>query len=259
MQHGAPVQLQDAVLCLPKVTAHTCICASKQGAAAAEKEEKFGVHDSYESRESSSTWTFSGEHGHVTQDCMLKYVCLRFLGCCIQVYMSSVPLADFAANIAAEEQALDPTSSSDEEGLDDLSSSSDEEDLNQGTDSDAVSAPAASSASLLEAGDAINGKLQERQEVQSSGNATEEQQPLNMTNASDGIPHGDVTDGERLTSDAADIAPLDGADVLGATTLVVRKGQQLQELVVSGSITQGKLRDETEKIVSFLLSLEDSM
>ena len=173
--------------------------------------------------------------------------------------MSSVPLADFAANIAAVEQALDPTSSSDEEDLDDLSSSSDEEDLNQGTDSDAVSAPAASSASLLEAGDAINGKLQERQEVQSSGNATEEQQPLNMTNASDGIPHGDVTDGERLTSDAANIAPIDGADALGATTLVVRKGQQLQELVVSGSITQGKLRDETEKIVSFLLSLEDSM
>lgn len=170
--------------------------------------------------------------------------------------MSSVPLADFAAKIAAEEQALDPTSSSDEEGLDDLSSSSDEEDL---TDSDAVSAPAASSASLLEAGDAINGKLQERQAVQSSGDATEEQQPLNMTNASDGIPHGDVTDGERLTSDAADIAPLDGADVLGATQLVVRKGQQLQELVISGSITQGKLRDETEKIVSFLLSLEDSM
>lgn len=161
--------------------------------------------------------------------------------------MSSVPLADFAASITAEEQALDS------------SSSSDEEDLNEDTDVDAVSASAASPPSTLEAEDAVTGELQERQAVQSSGDATEEQQPLKMTDAGDGTPHEDVTDGEQLTSEAADIASFDGADVLGASTLVVRKGQQLQELVVSGSITQGELRDEIEKIVSFLLSPEDLM
>ena len=157
--------------------------------------------------------------------------------------MSSVPLAEFAASIAAEEQSLVP------------SSSSDEEDLNEDSDSDAASAPAASSASVLEAGDTIAGKSHERQAVQSCGDATEEQQPLKATDASGGTQHEDETDG--LTSDAADLAPLDRAGVLGASTLVVRKGQQLQELVVSGSITQGELRHEIEKIVSNLLSPED--
>lgn len=161
--------------------------------------------------------------------------------------MSSVPLADFAASITAEEQALDS------------SSSSDEEDLNEETDSDAVSASAASSPSTLEAEDAATSELQQHQTVQSSVDATVEQQPLKMSNASDGTPREDVTDGEQLTSEAADIASGDGADVLGASTLIVRKGQQLQELVVSGSITQEKLRDEIEKIVSFLLSPEDLM
>lgn len=163
------------------------------------------------------------------------------------MYISSVPLADFAASITAEDRALH-------------SSSSDEEDLSDDTDSEAVSAPVATSPSRLEdAEDAVTGELQERLSVQSSDIATEEQQPLIMTDASDGIPHEDVTDEERLTSDAADIAPVDVADVLRASTLVVRKGQQLQELIVSGSITEEELRTETEKIVSFLLSPEELM
>lgn len=171
---------------------------------------------------------------------------LKFLGCFAQVYMSSVPLADFAASIPAEERAQDS------------SSSSDEEDLGEDTAPDTVSAPA-TTASMPEAEDAVGGELQEHQALQSSEDTIGGQPALGTTDINIGASPDDVTNREQLTTDAADSTPvdLDGADVSGASTLVVRKGQQLQELVVSGGITEAELRDEIESIVSLLLSSEE--
>lgn len=161
--------------------------------------------------------------------------------------MSSVPLADFAASITAEQRAQDSSSSSDEEDL--------------GEDK-APDAPATTTASILEAEGAVAGESQEHQVLQSSENATGAQQALGMTDdVKSDVLTEQVTNGEQLTTEAADSNPidLDGADVSGASTLVVRKGQQLQELVVSGSITAAELRDEIENIVSLLLSSEEFM
>ena len=172
--------------------------------------------------------------------------------------MSSVPLADFAASITAEERAQDSSSSSDEEDLRDLMS---EDLLSEDTAPDAISAPAATTASILEAEGAVAGEPQEQQTPQRSEDPTEGQQLSGTTGVKGDDLSEQVTNGKQLTTDAADssIVDLDGADVSGASTLVVRKGQQLQELVVSGSITEAELRDEIENIVSLLLSSEEFM
>lgn len=46
----------------------------------------------------------------------------------------------------------------------------------------------------------------------------------------------------------------DGASSSGSITLIVRKGQQLQELVVDGVISRDQLKREVEQIVSYLIS-----
>jgi len=46
----------------------------------------------------------------------------------------------------------------------------------------------------------------------------------------------------------------DGADGSGSITLIVRKGQQLQELLVDGVISRDQLKREVEQIVSYLIS-----
>ena len=121
--------------------------------------------------------------------------------------------------------------------------------------------------------DGVNDELQEHAALPSSDDDTEsitssddvpdKQQLLRMSDdASDAVDGGleeQTTDGQQLTSDATNVASFDRADVFGVSTLVVRKGQQLQELVVSGSITKEQLRDETEKIVALLLSPEGLM
>lgn len=133
--------------------------------------------------------------------------------------MSSIPLAELAASLRAEEVH---------------SSSSDEEDLDSPID--AESGPDASPSS---ASDSASDETSEQQPLQSLDEA--EKQDLQQATA--------ATAGEGSSDEIAQGAEGD--------TLVVRKGQQLQELMVSGSITQEQLRDEVENIVSLLLSAED--
>ncbi|KAL3157928.1 hypothetical protein ABBQ32_012331 [Trebouxia sp. C0010 RCD-2024] len=207
----------------------------------------------------------------------------------LQVYLSSMPLADLAATISAEE----PGSSSDEDDQGELEQSDSDADV-------ALGVPTPSN---------IHDNVKEQSHnlpvLQSSDGVVDEQQPspsaavqqltsvatdekqwttdaadehLLTSNGADDQrlasdatveyqPIPDDAEQERLISDAAEEAShaadanalgmvLD-KDVFGASTLVVRKGQQLQELLVSGSISQEELRHEIEKIVSFLMSPED--
>ena len=172
--------------------------------------------------------------------------------------MSSVPLADFAASITAEERTQDSSSSSDEEDLRDLMS---EDLMSEDTAPHAISAPATLTASMLEAEGAVASEPQEHQTSQRSEDPTEGQQLSGMTGVESDGSTEQVTNGKQLTAEAAvsTIVDLDGADVSGASTLVVRKGQQLQELVVCGSITEAELRDEIEHIASLLLSSDEFM
>lgn len=199
----------------------------------------------------------------------LAVVGLLSVWLCLQVYLSSMPLADLAASISEEEQRP----SSDEEDQDELDES----------DSNAILASVVSTSSS----DDVKEELQNHPVLQSSDGAADEQP--SSTAAVEQLT-SDATDEEELTSDAADAQNLasDTADApqliphaadeewlmsyaadasalgmvednnaVGGSTLVVRKGQQLQELLVSGSITQEELKHEVEKIVSFLMSPED--
>ncbi len=79
--------------------------------------------------------------------------------------------------------------------------------------------------------------------------------------------HGQVTNGQvspsaqQVTMQAEQASSLqdfddesDGADGSGYITLIVRKGQQLQELLVDGVISRDQLKREVEQIVSYLIS-----
>jgi hypothetical protein len=46
----------------------------------------------------------------------------------------------------------------------------------------------------------------------------------------------------------------DGASATGSITLIVRKGQQLQELLVDGVISRDQLKREVEQIVSYMIT-----
>lgn len=196
------------------------------------------------------------------------------------MYLSSVPLADLAATISEEERG----SSSDEDGQGGLAQSDSDADV-----ASVVSTPSNSY-------DNVKEQPQNLPVLQSSDGVVDEQQPspspaveqLTSVDAADEQlltssiadeqqpasdaavahqPTSDDAEQERLISDAAEEAShaadanalgmVHDSDVFGASTLVVRKGQQLQELLVSGSITQEQLRHEVEKIVSFLVSPED--
>ena len=49
-------------------------------------------------------------------------------------------------------------------------------------------------------------------------------------------------------------AQSDGASATGSITLIVRKGQQLQELLVDGVISRDQLKREVEQIVSYIIT-----
>lgn len=159
-----------------------------------------------------------------------------------QVYLSNMPLADLAAAISEEEQG---------------SSSSDEDEQDFTDDEEAAIASAVSTSE----DDSVRGEVQNHPVLQSSVAAADEQPASaaameQLTSDEDQlIPLGVVE--ASYAADASALGMAQDDDVSEASTLVVRKGQQLQELLVSGSITQEQLRHEVEKIVSFLLSPED--
>ena len=146
---------------------------------------------------------------------------LSSISCAVQVYLSNMPLADLAASVSAE--------------TDKLCSSTAEEDFNPEDEPEGVSTAASLSAPMAVDSQGMSDKALEQQTLPR-------------------LDQQGVQDAPKLQGGAAESDRADLGGEGGTNTLVVRKGQQLQELVVSGIISQGQLRDEVENLVSMLLS-----
>lgn len=133
----------------------------------------------------------------------------------MQVYLSSVPLAEFAAAVTDQ----------------------DDSQLDHGHEAVAVGSPA----SDLKAGTTVGAEVTNSFDV--DGNVQQQSA-------------GDVSLHEQEDSymEESDAQSYNGPPF----TLIVRKGQQLQELEVDGIISQEELKREVEQIVSFLLATEEA-
>ena len=147
---------------------------------------------------------------------------------CLQVFLSSTPLVDLAASFKdiAKLGYSDMEHLEDFEGSDSASDSEEtQEDLEADLTSDVHNEQAAAAASRQDA------DAKPSQGSQTVGSDAVQPEQLLSVRASDE----------------------EGDELGGSATLIVRKGQQLQELLVDGIISREQLKQEVEQIVSFML------
>ena len=131
----------------------------------------------------------------------------------MQVYLSSVPLAEFAAAITDQ----------------------DDSQLDHGHEAVAVGSPANDLEAVTKVAAEVTNSFDGNVQQQSAGDVS-------------------LHELEDSYTEESDAQSYDGPPF----TLIVRKGQQLQELEVDGVISQEQLKHEVEQIVAFLLATDEA-
>jgi len=90
--------------------------------------------------------------------------------------------------------------------------------------------------------------------VEATGGLSADDKALDGAHSADAAP---LLDKEDLSPQQPESQGDDGS--VGTATLIVRKGQQLQELMVDGMISREQLKHEVKQIVSILLATEEAI